>query len=522
MIKFLDKAIGAISPERGLKRAQARHTLRVLNSGYSHHGASRAKKSLLGWLSRSGNADEDIVRNLETLRERSRDHFMGSPLATGALKTIRTNVVGSGLRLNASIDYEFLGLTSEEADAWEVHAEREFRMWAESPNCDAARRMTFGQLQGLTLLSALMSGDVFASLPLKRRPNTPYELCVALIESDRVSDPVPVVPGKDIFGGIELDDQGEAVAAYVESSKSQGFGVRRGLREWKRVEFFGRETGRRNLLHVSQDWERPGQRRGVPILSPVIETLKQLTRYTDAELMASVVSGMFTVFIKSQSPSLLADTVPLQEQVDTADPNSYELGNAAIVGLGDDEDIVTANPARNNASFDGFVTAVCRQVGTALEIPYELLVKHFTASYSASRAALLEAWKMFRMRRVWLVQSFCQPIYEEWLAEAVAKGRIRAPGFFEDPVRRAAWSGAEWYGPSQGHLNPLQEANAARVRIEQEISTREREAAEFSGQSWEDIHPVRAREEEARRRDKTIPQPEQFGMPPVTVTVEED
>src|SRR5699024_8997637 len=136
-------------------------------------------------------------------------------------------------------------------------------------------------------------------------------------------------------------------------------------------------------------------------------------------------------------------------------------------------------------------------------LPFELLVQHFTSSYSASRAALLEAWKMFRMRRKWLTQQFCQPIYEEWLAEAVAKGRINAPGFFSDPAIRAAWSGAEWYGPSQGQLNPLMEANAAKVRIQEELSTREREAAEITGESWEKIHPQRVLEEDSRRRDGT-------------------
>ncbi len=49
-----------------------------------------------------------------------------------------------------------------------------------------------------------------------------------------------------------------------------------------------------------QDWERPGQRRGVPVLAPVIEALKQLGRYTDAELVAAVVSGLFTVFVKQK------------------------------------------------------------------------------------------------------------------------------------------------------------------------------------------------------------------------------
>lgn len=519
-MNLLDKAIGVFSPEKALKREHARKKLQILNSGYSHHGASSSKKSLLGWISTGGSSEEDITKNLPLLRQRSRDLFMGSPLATGALKTIRTNVVGPGLRLNASIDYEHLGLTSDEADAWEKHAEREFRMWADSTNCDAGRRMTFGQLQSLTLLSALASGDVFATLPLRARAGSVYELCIALIESDRVSNPQPMPAGKDISGGIEVDKFGEAVRAYIERGHPLAAGM--GQRKWDPVEFYGKTTGRRNLLHISQDWERPGQRRGAPLLSPVIETLKQLTRYTDAELMASVVSGMFTVFVKSSTPeNPLGDPIPFDQQVDHSDPNSLELGNGAIIGLGDNEDITIANPARQNTAFDMFVTAVCRQIGVALEIPFELLMKHFTASYSASRAALLEAWKMFRMRRVWLVQTFCQPIYEEWLAEAVAKGRIHAPGFFDDPLIRAAWCGAEWYGPSQGHLNPLQEATAAKVRIEQEISTREREAAEFSGQSWEDIHPVRAREEAARRRDQTIPQPEQFGQQ-ISVQVEEN
>ncbi len=174
-----------------------------------------------------------------------------------------------------------------------------------------------------------------------------------------------------------------------------------------------------------------GQRRGVPVLAPVIEALKQLGRYTDAELVAAVVSGMFTVFIKTDAPDgpVGESGIPQYEQIDNHDDNTQEMGNGSIVSLGEGESIDTANPGRPNTAFDGFVVAICRQIGAALELPYELLVKHFTASYSASRAALLEAWKMFRMRRDWMVQSFCQPIYEEWLAEAVAKGRVIAPGF---------------------------------------------------------------------------------------------
>ena len=46
--------------------------------------------------------------------------------------------------------------------------------------------------------------------------------------------------------------------------------------------------------------ERAEQYRGVPYLAPVIESLKQLTRYSEAEIMAAVINGFFTVFITTE------------------------------------------------------------------------------------------------------------------------------------------------------------------------------------------------------------------------------
>lgn len=510
-MNLLEKTIGFLSPEKALKRQEARRKLNVLNgfvgggSGYGRHGASYARKSLLGWLTSGSDADADIVDNIETLRDRSRDLYMGSPLATGALKTVRTNVVGSGLALNAQIDADFLGLSEDEARAWEKNVEREWRLWSESVDCDAERRQTFFQLQSLVLLSALMSGDVFVTMPIIKRAGSVYDLRIGLIEADRVCDPMVNAPiGANILGGVEVGTYGEAIAYWVAKRNPNAhsrIGVNNQHQEWKRVQAFGAKTGRRNVLHIMCDVERPAQRRGVPLLAPVIESLKQLSRYSEAELMAAVVSGMFTVFIKSDTPnSPLGSTFDPAKQIDK-DPSSYELGNGAIVGLGENESIETANPGRPNANFDGFVIAICRQVGAALEIPYELLVKNFTASYSASRASLLEAWKMFRMRREWLIGNFCQPVYEEWLTEAVLKGRIQAPGFFADPTIRAAWCGADWYGDAQGQLDPLKEANAAKVRVEEGFSTREREAAELTGMKYETVHAVRKREEAMRKAD---------------------
>lgn len=438
---------------------------------------------MLGWLTSSKSVLEDIEYNIPKLRERSRDLYMGAPLATGALKTMRTNIVGPGLRLNAQIDAGYLGLTREEADQWETHVEREFSLWADSLHCDAQRMNNFYQLQGLGFLSQLMNGDTFCLLPIIPRPGMPYDLRVHIIEADRVCNPqqMPNEFDTKIVNGVEINQYGEVVAYHIADKHPDSVS---GMTQnkWSRIEKFGQKTGRPNILHLIE-MERPEQRRGVPVLAPVIESMKQLVRYSDAELMAAVVNAFYSVFITTENNGEKDEfgSIPEEDMIDGEDENSIELGTGTVHFLGENEKIQEASPGRPNANFDGFVTSICRQIGAALEIPYEVLLKNFTSSYSASRGALLEAWKMFKMRRQWLADSFCQPIYEEFLTEAIAKGRIEAPGFFVDPMIRKAYCQAEWNGPSQGQLDPLKEVNAAEKRVQNGFTTRAQETVSLGG-----------------------------------------
>lgn len=498
-MNIIDKAIGMVSPKYAFQRGVYRRQLNVLNQGYGNHGASTKKKSLMGWITQAGSPVEDIEQNIELLRERSRDLYMGAPIATGALKTLRTNVIGSGLKLNVQIDSELLGMTQEEADKWETNVEREFALWADSLNCDAQRMNNFYELQQLAFLSWLMSGDCFALLPLVKRTGTPYELCVQIIEADRVCNPSKVAQGfnNKLVNGVEIDNKGEIIAYHLAHHHPNSlFNFKN---EWERIPKFGAKTGRPNIIHLMES-ERPEQRRGVPVLAPVVESLKQLARYTDAELMAAVISGMYTLFITSEASDIKDGLGGISEadEIDGSDPDSIEVGNGAVNFLEEGEKVIESNPGRPNTAFDGFVTAICRQIGVALEIPYEVLMKHFTSSYSASRGALLEAWKMFKMRRDWMARDFCQPIYEEFLTEAIAKGRIYAPGFFDDALIRKAYCKAEWNGPSQGQLDPLKEVNAAEKRVDNGFSTRTRETIELTGGDWFQNHRLRVVEEKLR------------------------
>lgn len=490
-MNLIDKAVGFFNPSAGLRRAINRQRLETFQSGYSHHGASRLKKKFFGWMSRSSSPDDDITDNIDLLRERCRDLYIGSPLSSGALKTLRSNIVGTGIRPKAKLDAEYLGISQEAAERWEKEAEREFELFAK--NCDVRRKMDFYELQALAILSACMSGEVFATLPMVRRKNDVYALKINLIEADRVCNPYNVTESLRLRAGIEDDTYGCPVAYHI--AKVHPKDRLRGVVEWEKVPAFGAKSGRRNVLHVMES-ERPGQRRGVPLLSPVIDELKQITRFSQAEIDSAVMSALLSVVITSERPEdALAESIPGELQVDRTDPNSLELGTGNFIGLKDGEKIQVVNTGHPNTNFDAFVMATFRQIGTGLDIPMEVLMKNFTASYSASRAALLEFWKSIKMRRGWFVAQFCQPIYEELIAEAVARGRLKAPGFFTDPALRAMWCAAEWYGMAQGQIDPKKEAEAASIRIRENISTRAKEAAEISGGDFEYIVKQRSKEE---------------------------
>lgn len=499
-MNIIDKVYETVAPVHAVKRMAARKTLKVLNTGYSDGGASYSKNSLKGFTARSSNPLYDIDANLNTLVSRSRSLYMTAPIATSAIKTLRTNVIGSGLKLKARIDYEVLGITEEESEKIEAQIEREFALWADTPMCDALGINNFYQMQTLFFMGQILNGDAFCIRKYEKpTPFMPYGLRLQLVEADRVSTPntqgftvgnnayisyaVNQSNKNEIFNGIEVNKAGKIVAYHICNQYPNAMQVGAYTApEWTRIEKYGNQTGLPNILHML-DPERAEQRRGVPLLAPVIESLKQISRYTDAELMAAVISGMYTIFIKTESPTEMPFGEAMPEDLEPIEKgdDDYQLGNGAINIMGTNESIQIADPKRPIAGFDNFVNALAKQIGSALEIPRELLLKEFNSSYSASKGALLEAWKSFRMRRENTSNSFCKPVYEMFMTEAVASGRIKAPRFFEDPIIRKAWCGANWNGPAPGMLDPTKEVQAAKMRIDEGLSTREEETMGLTG-----------------------------------------
>ncbi len=75
---WIDRAVGYVAPVLGAKRMQARAAMAL--SGYI--GARWDRRATKEWYVPSGTADDTILPDSQTLRDRSRDLIRNTPLAT--------------------------------------------------------------------------------------------------------------------------------------------------------------------------------------------------------------------------------------------------------------------------------------------------------------------------------------------------------------------------------------------------------------------------------------------------------
>lgn len=481
----------------------------VKNSGYSEGGASHTRAGLRAYNPIKSSTQADVDANLSTLRNRSSDLFCNSPIGSAALNVARNNTIGAGLKVSPKIDYRTLGITAEQAKEWQRNTQREFELWAGSTSCDLYRKNNFYDMQDVIYLSYLMDGDGWAQIKYRPSlPDSPYCLRIQLFEASRVCNPYSASAystapylvemsnpknGNRIVNGVEINSDGAVIAYWIASRVPMDLANPSKNLEWTRVEAFGRRTGRPNVLQISHE-ERPEQYRGVPYLAPVIEIIKQISRYANAELIAAVIKSYFAIFFTSNTGETNdiydvmdgtgGEKLSYDEKREILDGIDLAAGSANLLPEGIDVEAVDGS--RTMSTFEPFTNALVTQVGAALNIPADVLMSRFQASYSASRGALLQAAALFKTRRTWFVRDFCQPVYEAWLAEAVAIGRVRAPGYGTDPLITKAWSKADWFGPVMGMLDPVKEVTGAALRRKYGFSSGEREAAELTGSDYDD------------------------------------
>ena len=475
------------------------------DSDTAHFAASRRARELTNWQPALDSASTELEGERQTIEARSYDLERNHGVASGAVQTRVDNIVGTGLRLSAKPDYLALGRTKEWADAWARNTEARWRGYADTPDFDAARRLTFGGGCVMALRTCSLAGDMFGlSLWLPDRAGARYSTAIQMIDPARVCTPDGMVNSARLFDGIEFSEYGEALAYHIRRAHPADAYTRAGAPiGWERVPA-RMPSGRLRVVHLFEQ-RRVGQPRGKSIFASVMGAFRMLDHYQRMELQTAVVNSMIAAFVETPlTGDAIADLFGSgKEYIKAKSGWNVNLQGASVIPLFPGDKLNAFTPTRPNSAYSAFIEAVLRYISTGLNMPYELLMKDFSkTNYSSARAALLEAWRYFMAARQWLATYWCTPIYSLWLEEAIQRGEIEAPDFYEN---RAAYCRAAWIGPGRGWVDPMKEAQASGERMRNTVTTLEQECAE-QGQDWEEIMEQRA-EESRRAASLGLPDP---------------
>ena len=217
------------------------------------------------------------------LRERSGQLFRDNKYAKGLLRRLITNEINTGLVPEACPDEAILGVSEGTLDDWTELVESRFTIWANNPHlCDWETTRTFGEQQEVARLEALIEGDVLCILRQSRITQLPM---MQLVRGNRVRTPfnVKLRKGHEIRDGVELDAKNRQVAYWI----VQADGTH------KRVPAWGEKSGRRIAwLHYGTE-RRIEDVRGEPLLGCILQSLKEIDRYSDAAQRQAVIASLF-------------------------------------------------------------------------------------------------------------------------------------------------------------------------------------------------------------------------------------
>lgn len=500
----IDDFIGVFSPETAARRKYFRFISQKMLGSYRGADISRVRG---GWITQGGSPDYDLLPDLSKLRERSRDLVRNDGIASGAIDTIVTNIIGSGIRPQSRIDRETLAIDEEFAGQLQKQMEKIWARWIEY--ADAGNRLNFYEMEELSERQRLVNGEsiIIPMRVTKSMRRRPYTLALQMVESDRLDTPTDLASDKNIRKGVEIGaEYGEPVAYYVRKTHPGDYMYTRNTARtsntfirYQALNDFG-DPNFFHLYHV----KRSGQTRGEPFFAPVINLFKDRFDYMEAEILAAKVAACFAIFIKKNN----SYNVSLNRSQPDNGKRVEEIYPAMIEYLNENEEIQSFNPNRPGGTFGLFMERILRDMAAGMNIPYEVLAKDFSKSnYSNTRAALLEARRFFMMQQQFVSSKLCQPVLIMLMEEAYLRGELPILDFYQN---RAAYVRTRWISPGWQWVDPQKEVAASVLAVDNNLSTLADEFA-TQGQDWEEALEQIARE---KKKIKELEEANDISMTP--------
>ena len=408
------------------------------------------------WVSQGTSADSEVKNSLRILRNRARSLVRDSDFAKSALRAVKNNVIGQGIKHQAQVRMVRGGRLDERLNSLIEH---EWKKWGKAKNCHAGGTLSWSDVQRLCLNSMIESGEVFIRFVNQQFGDSRVPLGLEILEADFLDDDYTGLEsnGNRVRMGVEINEWGRPVAYHFLTYHPGDYQFSYGnIAQKRRIRVPADE-----IIHLYSP-DRPGQTRGITAFASAIMRLNNLKGYEEAEIIAARASSAMMGFVRTPDQELFEDGT-------FDDQSVLDFAPGSIRRLAPGEEMQFFSPSRPDDAFTPFVAQMLRAVAAGVGCSYTQVSSDFSQSnYSSSRLELLETRAHYRTLQQYMIETLCQRVYEKWMDMAVMSGSLRLPGFDIDPDR---YYESKWIAPAAQFVDPQKEAEAYKSLVRSGIMT---------------------------------------------------
>jgi len=421
---------------------------------------SSDRRRLKSWIPTKDSVNTILATRGELLRSRCRDALRNNPHANAACESFVANLIGTGIKPSS--------LFADDPDMRQAIMQL-FMDWTDE--CDADDIADFYGMQTIGARALFEAGEFFIRFR-PRRVSDGYlvPLQLQLLESEMCpySKNEKAPNGNTIMNGIELDLLGKRAAYWFYPVHPGDIPIEVGVMSMQPVRVPASE-----VLHVFK-CTRPGQMRGVPLVTPALIRMFFLDQYDDAELERKRIAAMFAGFITTATPE---DVIPIDVEQDPSAPQE----NVALSGLEPGtmqtllpgEDIKFSEPADVGGAYEAYQYRQQIALFGALGIPYSLCTSDLRrANYSSLRGSVVEyRRKLEQFQHNVFVFQMCRPIWKRWLDTAVLANALPIePTIYLS--KQADYQRAKWIPQRNDWVDPLKDRQAEKLAVDAGFKSR--------------------------------------------------
>lgn len=511
----------------------------------THIAANDHNVAMALWRVEQRTLEQDL-KDKEKVEARIYDLYKNNDLVRALIDKYVDNLVGKRVILQATPDYKTLGVTKVEAETWAQNVERRFQTWADNPEnwISANQNSDFTGLCRHAATQEVIHGEILATREWKRTP-VGFATCVQMVTPSRLKNPPSVdasasnaTGGKlepnpvdqngnrKIFEGIEFDRYGASKRFWIEqpirNDKATGLHLYNPATAQTQIRPVGKYTrfGWLQVWHIFEGL-KPEYPRGISRLTSIIRKVKQLDRYSQADLDKAIISASYVLAITSdEDAASVADmlsgvdahhaqsaTMDVGGQPVPADlaarrddllnefADRYtKIKSGSILHMFKGEKVEAVAPPVNHGDPANYRKGHERSVANTIGMSYEHASGDFSGvNFSGGQLSTGGFEQTLGIRRSQGVYKFAKLYYRSWLDEAISRGIIPKLGGRDYFPYREAYTRCEFTGTSRIYVDGVKRARENQLDLANGTTSRSAIVAEKGG-DFNQLTAERARE----------------------------